>query len=335
MDRAAQCMQLSPHRRKEARMKSTAVTAALFLLPCVAHAQQIGIGTMGQGTLGYSIGAAIAKVIADKSDLRPRVQPAAGTSAYLPLLNGGEIDFGIANVMEAKEAAAGSGPFAGRRQENLRVVGVLFPFRVGFFVRRDSGLRTVADLKGKRVTYGYTAQLSIKDIADGYLANGGLSPADVTPVLVPNVVRGAQDFIAGKADAAFFAIGAGQVQEANASVGGIRFLQMSDAPAALAAMHKLVPEAYITIVMPRAGLAGVEEPTKTMAYDYLLLTGRHARDETVAKVVDLLAGNREALVEAFAGFALFDPQRMAKRQPVEYHPGAIAAFTKRGQWPPQ
>jgi TRAP transporter TAXI family solute receptor len=310
------------------------LAGALLVLPAAAAAQQIGIGTMGQGTLGYSIGAAIAKVIADKSDLRARVQPAAGTSAYLPLLDSGEIDLGIANVMEAREAAAGSGPFAGRKQQNLRVVAVLFPFRVGYFVRKDSGLRTVAELKGKRITYGYTAQLSIKDIADAYLANGGLTPADVTPVMVPNVVRGAQDFIAGRADAAFFAIGAGQVQEANASVGGVRYLAMSDAPGAVAAMRKLVPEAYITTVEPRPGLAGVDEPLKTMAYDYLLLTGHAAKEELVTRLVHLLADNREALVAAFAGFALFEPKRMAKPQPVDYHPGAIAAYRQLGQWPP-
>ncbi len=307
---------------------------AAAVVPAAALAQ-VGIGTMGQGTLGYSIGAAIAKVITEKGGLQARVQPAGGTSAYLPLLNSGEIDFGIANVIEAKEAARGTGPFADRKQDNLRVVSVLFPFRVGFFVRKDSSLRTVADLKGRRITHGFTAQLSINEIVDAYLTNGGLTIKDVTPVLVPNVVRGAQDFIAGKADAAFFAIGAGQVQEANAAVGGVRYLKLSPAPAAVAAMQKLLPESYLTTVAPRPGLAGIEEPLVTMAYDYLLLTGKHAKDEVVAKVVDLLAENQQALADAFAAFAMFDAARMAKPQPVDYHPGAIAALTKRGQWPPR
>jgi hypothetical protein len=315
---------------------SAAAAIGVWLLAVApAAAQQLGIGTMGQGTLGYSIGAAIAKVLSEKGGVRASVQPAAGTSAYLPLLNSGEIDIGIANVVEAKEAAAGSGPFAGRKQENLRVVGVLFPFRVGFFVRKDSAMQTVADLKGKRVTYGFTAQVTLKDVSDAYFANGGLTMRDMTPVLVPNVVRGAQDFIAGRADAAFFAIGAGQVQEANASVSGVRFLQMSDAPEAVAAMTKLLPEAYITVVAPRPGLAGIETPTKTMAYDYLLLAGKHVKDEEIGRIVDVLADNKTALAEAFAAFAQFDPQRMAKKQPMDFHPGAVVAYTKRGQWPPK
>ncbi len=312
--------------------------AALSIGACMAaaaplSAQQLGIGTMGQGTLGYSIGAAIAKVLAEKGGVRASVQPAAGTSAYLPLIDNGEIDFGIANVVEAKEAAAGSGPFAGRKQDNLRVVGVLFPFRNGFFVRKDSSLKTVADLKGKRITYGYTAQVTIKGIVDAYLANGGLTPADITPVLVPNVVRGAQDFIAGKADAAFFALGAGQVQEAHASVGGIRFLQMSDAPADMAAMKKLLPEAYLMTVEPRPGLAGIETTTRTLAYDYLLLAGKHVKDEVVAQVVEVMLDNKAALAAGMPTFELFDPAQMAKRQPMAHHAGAVAAFTKRGLWP--
>src|SRR3546814_15549388 len=63
-----------------------------------ARAQQpLGIGTMGQGTLGYAMGAAIATVLQEKAGLSARIQPSSGTSSYLPLINSGELDFGIAN----------------------------------------------------------------------------------------------------------------------------------------------------------------------------------------------------------------------------------------------
>ncbi|MBL8664224.1 MAG: TAXI family TRAP transporter solute-binding subunit [Candidatus Odyssella sp.] len=310
------------------------ISAALAATP--ASAQQLGIGTMGQGTAGYSMSAAIAKVLSDKAKIAARVQPAGGTSQFVPLVDSGELDFGVVNIIEAKEALTGTGAFEGKKQANIRMAAVLYPFRNGMFVRNDSPLKTTKDLKGARVSYGYTSQLTLKAVTDAYLANGGLTIADAKPVLVPNVLRGADEIVAGRADASIFALGAGKVAEVNATIsGGVRFLQLDDSPEAVARMQKVLPEAYIITVKPAAALAGIVGDTKTMAYDYVLIVGRHVKNETVAQVVDVLAANKAALSEAFGGFQGFEPAGMAKRLPVEYHPGAIEAYTKRGQWPPQ
>ena len=324
-----------PHLRSALRRALPAAVLGVALhLPGVASAQQVGVGTMAQGTLGYSIGSAIAKVLADNG-LNARVQPAGGTSAYLPLLESGELDLGIANVVETTEAMAGEGPFAGRKLGNLRAVSVLFPFRVGLFVRADSGIQTIADLRGKSVTYGYVSQVTIRRVVDALLANGGLTAADIQPVLVPNVVRGATDFAAGKADAAFFAIGAGKVAEVDASVGGVRFLPLETSPAAAQALTALVPEAYIGTVKPGKNLAGIPAPTPTMMYDYVLLAGAHVKPETIARIVEVLNANKDALAASLGAFNAFDPSRMAKDLPVLWHEGAQAAYQRLGQWPPK
>jgi TRAP transporter TAXI family solute receptor len=313
-------------------LTAAAVLAAVSIAP--AEAQQLGIGTMGQGTAGYSMAAAIAKVLSDKAKLNMRVQPSGGTSQFVPLIDSGELDFGVVNIIEAKEALTGTGAFEGKKQVNIRMAAVLYPFRNGMFVRNDSPIKTTADLKGARVSYGYTAQLTLKAITDAYLANGGLAIGDVKPVLVPNVLRGADEVVAGRADATIFALGAGKVTEVNATV-GIRFLQLDDSPEAVARMQKVLPEAYIITVNPSPALAGIVGPTKTMAYDYVFLAGKHVKDETVAQVVETLAANKAALVESFGAFQGFDPAKMAKKLPVDYHPGAVAAYTKRGHWPPK
>ena len=313
---------------------AAAIVAALAVSP--ASAQQLGIGTMGQGTAGYSMAAAIAKVLSDKAKLSMRVQPAGGTSQFVPLIDSGELDFGVVNIIEAKEALTGTGAFEGKKQSNIRMAAVLYPFRNGLFVRNDSPMKTMADLKGARISYGYTSQVTLKAITDAYLANGGLTIADAKQVLVPNVLRGADEVSSGRADATIFALGAGKVAEINASVsGGIRFLQMDDSPEGVARMQKVLPEAYIITVNPSPALAGIVGPTKTMAYDYVFLVGKHVKDDMVARVVEALAENKAALVENFGAFQGFDPAKMAKPLPVEYHPGAIAAYTKRGHWPPK
>ncbi|MFC3675480.1 TAXI family TRAP transporter solute-binding subunit [Ferrovibrio xuzhouensis] len=303
------------------------LTLAIPLHAQPARAQQpLGIGTMGQGTLGYAMGAAIATVLQEKAGLSARIQPSSGTSSYLPLINSGELDFGIANILEAREAML----TGDRKLQNLRFASVLFPFRVGLFVKKDSPAKTIADLKGLRVTYGYSSQATIETVIDGLLANGGLKRDDVRRVLVPNVVRGADDFASGKVDAAFFAIGGGKVSEVDASVGGIRFIPLSDQLEAIARMTKAVPGSYITMVQPRNGMAGVDQPIAAMAYDYMLLTGKHVPDATVHKALKALADNKEALVASLAAFNAFDKARMAKSVDLPVHPGAQAFFAEAG-----
>ena len=313
------------------RPRILALAAVLANCALAANAQQpLGIGTMGQGTQGYAMGAAIAKVLQEKGGLSSRIQPSSGTSAYLPLIDSGELDFGVANVQEAQNAASGETMPNNRKLENLRFAATLFPFRVGLFVRKDSGIEKIADLKGKRVSYGFSTQSTSQQVVDGLLANGGLKRSDVREGLVPDVVRGAEDLAAGKLDATFFAIGGGKVAEVDAAVGGVRFLPMATDAASVKRMIDAMPPSYISVVQPRPGMAGVEKPIPAMAYDYMLLTGKHVPAATVTKAVETLAENKEALVATLAAFADFDKARMAMDAGLPPHPGAKAYFDKAG-----
>jgi hypothetical protein len=315
-------------------MKKLLFLAAL-LASGAALAQQVSIGTSPQGTAGYSMGAALAKLMAEKTSYQARVQPFSGNSIALAGINRGELDFTVANEVEIVEALKGAGAYQGRKQENVRLATVLYPFTVAILVKKDSPIRSIADLKGKRMTWGYTAQVTLKTVVGAMLANGGLGEADIQPVLVPNVVRGAEDFAGGKADAFFFALGAAKVTETDASVGGLRALPLSDAPDAVARMKRALPEGYVYEVKPRPGLAGIAAPTKVLAYDYVLVAGAHVKDEVLFRLLEAMAANKALLAESFAGFNAFDPQRMSKRVEAEYHSGAQKYLIKAGQWPPR
>lgn len=304
-----------------------------FLLAALcgaAQAQTLGIGTAPAGSIGYNMGSAIAKVLSETEKMQARVQPYSGSSAVFPLVNDGEVDLTVGNTLELQEAARGEGPYAGRKQANLQVLAVIFPIRVGLFVRKDAPIRSIADLKGKRVTYGYTAQVTLKRIVDAILANGGIDHSDVRTTLVPNIIRGADDFAEGKADAGFFAIGAGKVAEVDKTVGGIRFLPMEETPAKVAAMKKIVPYAYIDEVKPGPAYAGVVAPTKLMAYDYLVVAGSHVKPEVAYRVAKAIHDHKPLLVESLRAFATFNPETMYKPMPAAFHPGALKYYKEKG-----
>ena len=312
-------------------IKSLIAAAGLAVLGATPlAAQPLGIGTMGQGTSGYSMGAAIASVLA-ANGVDALVQPSTGTSAFLPLIDAGELDFGIVNALEIGEATAGEYAFEGRPLTNLRMAARLFPFRVGVFVRDDSPVQSVADLAGQRVTYGFTAQVTLNRVLEALMATEEVTADDIEQVLVPNVVRGADDFAAGNADAAFFAMGSGKVSEVDAAVGGVRFLPVSMDEDAVARMQAIVPQAYVQSVEPAANLTGVDVAMGVMSYDYVLVVGAHVPDDVVERAVNVLHENQEALTEAFANFSTMDPDAMYSDIGVDWHDGALSAYRAMGQ----
>lgn len=305
-------------------MRTTWIAALAAAVALPAQAQTVGVGTMPQGTVSFSTGSVVARMIDEKLGLEARVQPNTGETVLVPLLNNGELDFGIANVKEAAEAYHGTATFDGQPQENLRIAAVLYPLRVALFVRADSDIESIADLAGKRVTYGFSAMGSINDILDAVLANGNLTPADVTPVMVPNVVVGADQFLNERADAFFFAVGAAKVSEVDASA-PLRILPESNDPEALARMQESFPQGYLIEVPPLPNFAGVSEPTYVLGYDNLLLTATHVPAETVETVVAGLAENQEMLAAGFPLFRGFDPEKIVKDgMPLPYHDGTLA-----------
>ena len=293
------------------------------------QAQPLGLGTSPQGTATYAIGAAVAKVLTEKANIQTRVQPSSGTGVALALINSGEIDVGFSNTLELLEAYRGIGIFDKQPNPKLRTVGVLFPFKVGFFVRNDFPIKSVADMKGKTIAYGFTGQEIIKTIADAMLANGGLTAADMRTVLVPNLVRGVDDFIAGRVEITVFAPGSGKVAEADAAV-GIRFVPLEDSPAAVAAMQKHFPTSYLSVVNPAGNLPGIRAPIKLMHFYYTIMANADLPAERVKQIVQVLADNKDALAQALPLFRDFDAQQMYRRHDVPYHEGALAFYRERG-----
>jgi len=311
-------------------MKRILTAFAAALLASGAQAQVLGFGSAPQGSIGYNMSSAIARVMSESAQIQSRVQPYSGSSAVLPLVNTGELDLAVCNVLEIEEATRGEGPYKGRKQANLRVLGVIFPLYSSIFVRKDSPIKTLADLKGKRLPYGFPAQVTLERIVDAIIATGGLARKDIVPVLVPNVVRGADDFTEGKIDGGFFALGAAKVAEVDKSVGGIRYLPVLDDPKALAAMQKLMPYAYVTVVKPSPAFVGLDGPTKLMAYDYLVAVGAHVPDDTVRGIAKAMYENKPKLAESLRAFNNWDTATINKEMPAAFHPGSQKFFKEKG-----
>jgi uncharacterized protein len=294
---------------------------ALALSGASAAAQTYGLATMQPGTLAHTAASALAKVFKDKGGLNTLVQATAGESVLIPMVARGEIDLGIANMLEVVD-----GIETGRLQNDLRMIGSIYTLRIGFFSRKDSGIATVADLKGKRVPAGYSAMRTLDRNSLAMLATAGLTLNDIKPVMVPNVLRGADDFLAGANDTFMFSFGGPKVREADASVGGVRALAVIDTPEGLAVSRKVFPYGYFVEVKPGPVFVGVEKPMKAYALDYLLFTNTKTKDDVVYKMLDTLVKNKGDLVAVAPVLNDLTPELLYRKHDLAYHPGALKYF---------
>jgi TRAP transporter TAXI family solute receptor len=319
----------------QSRILACALGAAFALTAGATSAQTVvGMATSPAGSLYHTQGSAIAPLLKEKGNIELRIQPFASPNIHLPAVNGGQIDFALANIYELHQAVEGKDFFKGVKNDNLRLVSITAPLRSAIFVKKDSPAKSIADLKGQRITWGYAQQNTIMAQIASYFDAAGLGEKDITPVLVPAVVRGADDFAAGKADAFLFAVGSAKVTEVDAAVGGIRALSMPDGPAAQAAFDKHFPPAYVSVVNPAQGLAGVVEPTRIMTYDAVMLTHAKVPDDVVDNMTKTLHENAEAVGKSSPTLRGFNAKDMAKKTNLaQYHPGAIKYYKEKGLWP--
>lgn len=292
----------------------------------IAMAQTYGIATMQPGTLNHTTGSAIAKVLKEKSGMNVLVQPTAGETTLIPMVGRAEAELGIANIAEVVNVTKG-GTAAGQ-QPDLRLVGSIHALRVAFFVRKDGNLKSMADLKGLRVTAGYSAMRTIDTIVHAMLGTAGLTINDVKPVPVPNVIRGADDFAGGTADTFMFAFGAPKVREVDATVGGIRALEISEA--GMAASRKIFPYGYLTEVSPGPVFVGVPQKMKVFSYDNMLFTHAKVKDEVVYKIIGTMADNTADLITVQPALRGFTAAGLYKQYDIPYHPGALKYFKEKG-----
>ncbi len=315
-------------------MRSAAIVAAaaVTLFAGNAAAQTLGIATSNPGSLYHSIGTAIAKA-ANGQGLNVTIQPATSPNQYLPAVNSGDLDFGIGNLQEFNYALEGKGWFSSPNPD-LRIVALLYPLKEAIFVRKDSGIKSVADLKGKRMTDGFTAQNTIIPQLEAIYATAGLTRDDITKVQVASVVAGADAFAAGQTDGFIFAHGAAKVREADASVGGIRALPIPNTPQAVAAIKKHWSTGFLVEMKPGPASPGVLEPGYFIAYPQLIFTNKNVSDDNVAKMTKVIYEKQAELGQVFAPLKTFDPKKdmVGDTAPGQYHPGAVKFYKQVGLW---
>src|SRR6187549_2382410 len=191
-----------------------------------AQAQQFfRIGTGGTAGTYYPVGGMIANAVSQPGKLVATAQASNGSLANVTAVAGGNMEAGLSQSDVATWAYTGTGAFEGKpKVTDLRMIANLYPESIHLVVKKGSGIKSVADLKGKRVALDEPGSGTLIN-ARMVLAAYGVKEADIKPEYIkPN--QAGDKLKDGSLDAFFFVGGApaGAIAELASGGAGIELV---------------------------------------------------------------------------------------------------------------
>jgi hypothetical protein len=313
----------------------TAAALAFTALPAQAELKRITIGTNPQGTLYFVVGGGMSKLFSDKLNIQSTAQPYAGSSVYLPLIQSNEVTFGYSSSLDSGMAYGGKGPYDGAALSKLRSLGRAWPLPYAYFAKKSSGMKTVADLKGKKVATDFKANASLDAANRAMLKAAGLDPEkDVTTVTISGIPEGYSGVTEGRFDAAATALAIPLAVKADTTIpGGIIMLEMTGPNANTAFLDSEIRGFYMDKTKPSSQNPGVDREMAITGFDVFMIIGSDVSDDDAYMLIKTLHENWKGLQESYKVLGRNPAEMLGKpSNTVPYHPGAIRYFKEAGLW---
>jgi TRAP transporter TAXI family solute receptor len=293
-----------------------------------APKKDLVLGTAGTSGVYYIVGAALSKVVNDASgSINLIAQASKGSGENLNLVMSGEMDFGMANSDSLYYANTGTGPYqkSGALKE-IRAVMALYLSCAQMVARADSGIKTYADLKGKRISLGVPNTTMIDNSSAILRAYGIDAKKDITPYYL-SIEEGCQKVQDGDIDATFFMAAtpaAGVMNIATTS----KIVMVDADPAMLDKVIKELP--YMSQhIIPAGTYKGVDTDTHTLKLMTNFFCRADMSEDVVYELINQVLANVNKALNSHEVIAQIGPQN-ATVLPIEMHPGAVKYFKEHG-----
>lgn len=301
-----------------------------FFIGCLfsacAVANVISIGTNPQGTLAYASGAAIASVASNVTGKNFRVVPQGGPPVTIPMLNAGNINFSIADLIATDTSYRGNNQIFQKANKNIRVVSVLYPIYLSIAVLKNSDIKDLKDLKGQKVAASFVNQKNIRPVLNLYLNEAGLKKDQVKLVPVQSTAEAAKDLGSGRVDAAIAAVGSSVIEQAGADTHGIRYLSLPNTEQSKKIIQKYIPGGSSSLLTKKSNYTEIKNPTRVLTEDFVLLTNKNTPENLVYNLTKAIYMHHKTLEESVAPFKRSQNNGMYKKLPVKYAKGALKFY---------
>ncbi|HVV79984.1 MAG TPA: TAXI family TRAP transporter solute-binding subunit [Pseudolabrys sp.] len=312
---------------KFTRAGAIALVAAVAFVPLASQAEQfINILTGGTGGVYYPLGVAMSKIYAEKiKDTKPSVQATKASVENLNLLQSGrgEIAFTLGDTLaDAWNGNADAG--FSKKLDKLRTVAAIYPNYIQIAALKDANIKTLADLKGKRLAVG--APKSGTELnARAILKGAGMTYKDLGKVEYLPFNESVELMKNRQLDATLISAGLG--------VSAIRDLCASVDCVIVAVPKSVVDKIgtpYLPVTIPAGTYKGQDAAVEAAAVQNYLVTRSDLKDDVVYEMTKTFFENLPALQAAHAAAKSVKLEDAAKSPPVPIHPGAAKYYKEKG-----
>jgi TRAP transporter TAXI family solute receptor len=304
------------------------VVAAIASGAAVAQQQQfINVLTGGQSGVYYPMGVALSQIFAkDIPNARSTAQVTKASAENLNLLQAGRGELALALADSVSDAWKGEAE-AGfpNKLDKLRGLSATYNNYIQIVASADSGIKTLADLKGKRVSVG-AAKSGTELNARAIFKAAGLGYADLAKVEYLPFGESVELMKNRQLDAT--------LQSAGLGVASIRDLSTSVKivviPVPADVVAKVGDPAYQPAIIPANTYGGQTEAVATAAIPNFLVTHSGVSDDVAYRMAKAMYDNIDTLYAAHNAAKAIKRENAIKGMPVPLHPGAERYYKEVG-----
>jgi TRAP transporter TAXI family solute receptor len=302
-----------------------ALSVGLSAIPAKT-AEFINVLTGGTSGVYYPLGVALSEIYGDGIEgARTQVQATKASVENLNLLQQGkgEIAFALADSVKLGWEGNSEAGFPAKL-DKLRAIGAIYPNYIQIVASKDSGIKTLADLKGKSLSVGAPASGTELN-ARAIFAASGMKYEDLGKIEYLPFAESVELIKNRQLDAT--------LQSAGLGVASIRDLATSlpiNIVAVPAETVAKIGAPYAAATIPAGTYEGQSEDVATAAVGNVLVSHDGVSEETAYQMTKLLFENLDKLAASHAAAKAIKLEDAVKGLPIPLHPGAERYYKEKG-----
>ena len=300
---------------------------AVCLSVSVYAAEFINVLTGGTSGIYYPLGVALSQMYAKAiPDSKTAVQATKASVENLNLLQAGRGEVGISLGDSFSDAYKGDADAGFKAPlSKLRTISALYPNYIHFVAAADSGIKSFADIKGKRISVGAPKSGTALN-SNKILEAAGIDYKDFSRVEYLSYAESVELMKNRQLDVTLLSSGAG--------VAALRDLATSQKVVFLTIPEEIVTKigdpAYQVGIIPANTYEGQTEDVKTVSVQNFLVTHAGVSEQTVYTMTKTMFENLDQMVAAHAAAKGIKLENAAKNPPAPLHPGAARYYKEVG-----